>query len=289
MFSSIEELQQRLAECEYITDRNVATIVYLALKLQKPLLVEGPAGVGKTELAKVLAAATKSRLIRLQCYEGLDEAKALYEWNYQKQLLRLHTDQIESKTWEEAKQNIFTPEFLLTRPLLEALLAEEPVVLLIDEVDKSDEEFESFLLEILSDYQVTIPELGTVKATHIPIVILTSNNFREFGDALKRRCIHLYLDYPAYERELDIIYLKVPGIKQALAQQLVRFAQTIRKQKLKKAPSIAETIDWAQALLSLGINFIDEEIIRNTISILLKYQSDIEKISPKVSSFIPEH
>ncbi|NPV28302.1 MAG: MoxR family ATPase [Firmicutes bacterium] len=289
MFSSIEELQQKLAECEYITDRNVATVVYLALKLQKPLLVEGPAGVGKTELAKVLAKATKSRLIRLQCYEGLDEAKALYEWNYQKQLLRLHIDQMQNKSWEEAKQDIFTPEFLLTRPLLEALLAEVPVVLLIDEVDKSDEEFESFLLEILSDYQVTIPELGTIKALHIPIVILTSNSFREFGDALKRRCIHLYLDYPTFERELDIIYLKVPGIKQALAQQLVRFVQTIRKQKLKKAPSIAETIDWAQALLTLGISSIDEEIIQSTISILLKYQSDIEKISPKVSSLIPEH
>lgn len=289
MFSSIEELQQKLAEYEYITDRNVATVVYLALKLQKPLLVEGPAGVGKTELAKVLAKATKSRLIRLQCYEGLDEAKALYEWNYQKQLLRLHIDQMQNKSWEEAKQDIFTPEFLLTRPLLEALLAEVPVVLLIDEVDKSDEEFESFLLEILSDYQVTIPELGTIKALHIPIVILTSNSFREFGDALKRRCIHLYLDYPTFERELDIIYLKVPGIKQALAQQLVRFVQTIRKQKLKKAPSIAETIDWAQALLTLGISSIDEEIIQSTISILLKYQSDIEKISPKVSSLIPEH
>ncbi|MDH7578777.1 MAG: MoxR family ATPase [Bacillota bacterium] len=289
MFSSIEELQQKLATCEYITDRNVATIVYLSLKLQKPLLVEGPAGVGKTELAKVLALATNSQLIRLQCYEGLDEAKALYEWNYQKQLLRLHLDQIHSKSWEEAKQNIFTPEFILTRPLLQALLSEVPIVLLIDEVDKSDEEFESFLLEILSDYQVTIPELGTIKALHIPIVILTSNNFREFGDALKRRCIHLYLDYPTYERELDIIYLKVPGIKQALAQQLVRFVQTIRKQKLKKAPSIAETIDWAQALLTLGINFVDEEIIQNTLNILLKYQSDIEKILPRVSSLIPEH
>lgn len=289
MFSSIEELQQKLAECEYITDRNVSTVVFLALKLQKPLLVEGPAGVGKTELAKVLAKATRSRLIRLQCYEGLDEAKALYEWNYQKQLLRLHIDQMQNKSWEEAKQDIFTPEFLLTRPLLEALLAEVPVVLLIDEVDKSDEEFESFLLEILSDYQVTIPELGTIKALHIPIVILTSNSFREFGDALKRRCIHLYLDYPTFERELDIIYLKVPGIKQALAQQLVRFVQTIRKQKLKKAPSIAETIDWAQALLTLGISSIDEEIIQSTISILLKYQSDIEKISSRVSSLIPEH
>ncbi len=244
--------------------------------------------MGKTELAKVIALATNSRLIRLQCYEGLDEAKALYEWNYQKQLLRLQIEQAQNKSWTEARQDIFAPEFLLTRPLLEAMLAEENIVLLIDEVDKSDEEFESFLLEILSDYQVTIPELGTIKANRIPIVILTSNSFREFGDALKRRCIHLYLDYPSFERELEIIYLKVPGIQQVLGQQIVRFVQTIRKQKLKKAPSIAETIDWAKALLNMGVSFIDEEIIQNTLSILLKYQTDIQKISPKVSSFIPE-
>lgn len=288
MFSSIDEVQQRLSEYKYLTDRPVATIIYLALKLQKPLLVEGPAGVGKTELAKVIAGATGSRLIRLQCYEGLDEAKALYEWNYQKQLLRLHIGQVQNRSWDEAKQDIFSSEFLLSRPLLEALLSDQSIVLLIDEVDKSDEEFESFLLEILSDYQVTIPELGTIKATRIPIVILTSNSFREFGDALKRRCIHLYLDYPSFERELEIIYLKVPGIQQTLGQMIVRFVQTIRKQKLKKAPSIAETIDWSRALLSMGVSFIDEEIIQNSLSILLKYQSDIEKISPKISSFIPE-
>ncbi len=288
MFSSINELQQQLSQCQYLTDRPVATIIYLALKLQKPLLVEGPAGVGKTELAKVIALATGSRLIRLQCYEGLDEAKALYEWNYQKQLLRLHIDQVQNRAWAEAKQDIFSSEFLLQRPLLEALQAEERIVLLIDEVDKSDEEFESFLLEILSDYQVTIPELGTVKANRIPIVILTSNSFREFGDALKRRCIHLYLDYPGFERELQIIRLKVPGIGQALGQQVVSFVQAIRKQKLKKAPSISETIDWARALLSMGNECIDEETAQNTLSILLKYQSDITKISPKVSSYIPD-
>ncbi|MGD0153427.1 MAG: MoxR family ATPase [Thermacetogeniaceae bacterium] len=288
MFSSIDELQQQLSQCQYLIDRPVATVIYLALKLQKPLLVEGPAGVGKTELAKVIAQATGSRLIRLQCYEGLDEAKALYEWNYQKQLLRLHIDQVQNRSWAEAKQDIFSAEFLLHRPLLEALLADERIVLLIDEVDKSDEEFESFLLEILSDYQVTIPELGTVKANGIPIVILTSNSFREFGDALKRRCIHLYLDYPSFERELQIIHLKVPGIGQALGQQVVCFVQAIRKQKLKKAPSISETLDWARALLSMGIEFIDEEIVQNTLSILLKYQSDITKISPKVSSYMPD-
>jgi len=288
MFGSVEELQKKLAACDYITDRHVATIVYLALKLQKPLLVEGPAGVGKTELAKVLAQATNSRLIRLQCYEGLDEAKALYEWNYQKQLLRLHVAQTQSKDWEEAKQDIFTPEFLLRRPLLEALSSEEPVVLLIDEVDKSDEEFESFLLEILSDYQVTIPELGTVKSNHIPAVILTSNSSREFGDALKRRCIHLYLDYPTFERELDIIHLKVPGINDCLAQQIVSFVQILRKQRLKKAPSIAETIDWAKSILTLGSKAVDEEIVQGTLSILLKYQSDIDKVYNKVSSLLPE-
>lgn len=289
MFGSVEELQEKLAACSYLIDRYVATIVYLALKLQKPLLVEGPAGVGKTELAKVLAQATSSRLIRLQCYEGLDEAKALYEWNYQKQLLRLYLAQAQRKDWEEAKQDIFTEEFLLTRPLLEALLSKEPVVLLIDEVDKSDEEFESFLLELLSDYQITIPELGTIKASNIPIVVLTSNSSREFGDALKRRCIHLYLDYPTFERELNIIYLKVPGIKESLAKQIVSFVQALRKQKLKKAPSIAETIDWARSIIALGSSIIDEEIVQNTLSILLKYQSDIEKVFNKIPSLLPEN
>ncbi len=288
VFSSIDELQQKFSECRYIVDRPVATVVYLALKLRKPLLVEGPAGVGKTELARVLAESTNSPLIRLQCYEGLDEAKALYEWNYQKQLLRLYLDQAQQKTWDEAKQDIFTEEFLLARPLLKSLVSERPVVLLIDEVDKSDEEFESFLLEILSDYQVSIPEFGTVKAKHIPTVVLTSNNFRDFGDALKRRCIHLYLDYPSYERELEIVRLKVPGIKEALARQIVRFVQNLREQKLKKAPSIAETIDWAQALLALGVDSLDEETVESTLGILLKYQSDIEKVTAKkVASLLP--
>lgn len=288
MFQTVDDLQNRLAECNYLTDRHTATVVYLAIKLQKPLLVEGPAGVGKTELAKVLASATNSRLIRLQCYEGLDEAKALYEWNYQKQLLCLHMKQTQSKSWQEAKYDIFTPEFLQRRPLLEALESGENTVLLIDEVDKSDEEFESFLLEILSDYQVTIPELGTIMAKQIPLVVLTSNSFRDFGDALKRRCIHLYLDYPTFERELEIVNLKVPGIGKALAQQVVCFIQLLRKQNLKKAPSIAEAIDWGRALLALDIQHIDTEIVQNTLNILLKYQSDIEKILPKISSLLPD-
>lgn len=286
MFYSVEELQKRLAACNYLTDKDVATVIYLAVRLQKPLLVEGPAGVGKTELAKALAAATNSRLIRLQCYEGLDEAKALYEWNYQKQLLCLHVKQNRSKSWGEAKDDIFTPEFLLRRPLLEALDSEEPAVLLIDEVDKSDEEFESFLLEILSDFQVTIPELGTIKARRIPIAVLTSNNFRDFGDALKRRCFHLYLDYPTFERELEIIHLKAPEIDRLLAEQAVLFIQTIRKQNLKKPPSIAETIDWARALLTLNVQKIDDQAARGTLSILLKYQTDIEKILPRISSLL---
>jgi len=270
MFQSREELEKKLAEHNYLIDRNVATVVFLAVKLQKPLLVEGPAGVGKTELAKALAAATNSRLIRLQCYEGLDEAKALYEWNYQKQLLCLYLMQNQSKSWHEAKDDIFTQEFLLRRPLLEALESTEPVVLLIDEVDKSDEEFESFLLEILSDYQITIPELGTIKAKNVPLTVLTSNNFRDFGDALKRRCVHLYLDYPTFERELEIIRLKVPGIDQLLAQQLVSFVQVLRKQNIKKPPSIAETIDWARSLLTLSVPRIDADIVQITLSILLK-------------------
>jgi MoxR-like ATPase len=288
LYNSVAELQQSLADCEYITDRNVATIVYLSMKLQKPLLVEGPAGVGKTELAKVLARITGSRLIRLQCYEGLDEAKALYEWNYQKQLLRLQMEQNSGLSWDQARQDIFTEEFLLSRPLLEALTSKEPIVLLIDEVDKSDEEFESFLLEILSDYQITIPELGTVGAAQIPLVVLTSNNFREFGDALKRRCIHLYLDYPTMERELEIVNLKVPGIHEALAHQVVSFVQALRKQKLKKAPSIAETIDWANSLLTLGCDHIDAELVGSTLNVLLKYQHDIDRITPKVASLLPE-
>ncbi len=288
MFQSREELEKKLAEYHYLIDRDVATVVYLAVKLQKPLLVEGPAGVGKTELAKALAAVTNSRLIRLQCYEGLDEAKALYEWNYQKQLLCLHLKQNQSKSWHEAKDDIFTQEFLLRRPLLDALESIEPVVLLIDEVDKSDEEFESFLLEILSDYQITIPELGTVKAKSVPLTVLTSNNFRDFGDALKRRCVHLYLDYPTFERELEIIKLKVPGIDQLLSQQLVSFVQLLRKQNIKKPPSIAETIDWARSLITLCVSRIDADIVQSTLSILLKYQSDIDKILPRVSSLLPD-
>lgn len=281
MFKSAPEVMKKLAEQDYLVDKKVATVIYLALQLDKPILIEGPSGVGKTELAKVLAAAMSRPLIRLQCYEGLDETKALYEWNYQKQLLRLQVEKNNLKDWQDAKQDIFSIEFLLQRPLLQALMAQEPVVLLIDEIDKSDEEFESFLLEILSDYQVTVPEIGTVSASCIPVVVLTSNNTRQLSDALKRRCIHLYLDYPDAARELEIVRLRVPSISQDLAAQVVNFVQKLRTQKFKKAPSIAETIDWARALMALNVDGLTEDILADTISVLLKYQTDIDKLGDK--------
>lgn len=288
MFASALELKEVLAGLDYLVDKKTATVVFLALKLNKPLLIEGPSGVGKTELANVLALATSRQLIRLQCYEGLDEAKALYEWDYQKQLLRLHVEKNSGKDWGEVKQDIFTVEFILQRPLLKALMSPDPVVLLIDEVDKSDEEFESFLLEILSDYQVTIPEIGTIRASSIPLVVLTSNNTRQLSDALKRRCIHLYLDYPDAARELAIVRLKVPSLKQDLARQVVNFVQNLRREKLKKAPSIAETIDWARALLALKVDDLTEEVMDETINVLLKYQADIEKLGDKkISAYMP--
>jgi len=288
VFASALELKEVLAGLDYLVDKKTATVVFLALKLNKPLLIEGPSGVGKTELANVLALATSRQLIRLQCYEGLDEAKALYEWDYQKQLLRLHVEKNSGKDWGEVKQDIFTVEFILQRPLLKALMSPDPVVLLIDEVDKSDEEFESFLLEILSDYQVTIPEIGTIRASSIPLVVLTSNNTRQLSDALKRRCIHLYLDYPDAARELAIVRLKVPSLKQDLARQVVNFVQNLRREKLKKAPSIAETIDWARALLALKVDDLTEEVMDETINVLLKYQADIEKLGDKkISAYMP--
>ncbi|MGZ8734393.1 MAG: AAA family ATPase, partial [Acidimicrobiia bacterium] len=246
-------------------------------RLEKPVLVEGPAGVGKTELAKAIATVSGSRLIRLQCYEGLDEAKALYEWNYKKQLLRIQADREHEGDWAEVEADIFSEPFLLTRPLLEAIRAEEPIVLLIDEVDRVEIETEALLLEVLSDFQVSIPELGTITGKQRPIVILTSNNTRELSEALKRRCLFLHIDYPDIEREKDIVRVRVPEIDDALADQVAQVVRSIRALDLKKAPSISETIDWARTLLFLGRNEIDPEVIGETLHVLLKYQSDITK------------
>jgi MoxR-like ATPases len=273
VFSSPAAAAAQLAEVRYLTDDATATTVYLAAALEKPLLVEGPAGVGKTQLAKAVAAATGADLIRLQCYEGLDEARALYEWNYKKQLLRIQAASSDQR-WEETHDDIFTEEFLLTRPLLTAIRRAEPTVLLVDEVDKTDVEVEALLLEVLSDYQVTIPELGTVSAVRRPYVVITSNATRELSEALKRRCLYLHLDYPAPERERDIVLAQVPGIEEALAQQLADTAATLRTLELKKAPSVAETIDWARTLLALGIGTLDEDAIARTLGVVLKHNSD---------------
>src|SRR5215469_11220707 len=253
-FESVPAVREGLAGVSYLADEGIAGVVYLADRLGKPVLVEGPAGVGKTELAKSVAAMTGSRLIRLQCYEGLDESKALYEWNYKKQLLRIQAQRVveqEGESWDDLEDDIFSEDFLLTRPLLEAIRATEPVVLLIDEVDRVEVETEALLLEILSDYQVSIPELGTVTATQIPLVFLTSNNTRELSEALKRRCLYLHIDYPDIDREREIVLAKVPGVTEHLADEIVRIVRSIRALELKKSPSVSETLDWARTLLLL--------------------------------------
>jgi MoxR-like ATPase len=278
-FASPPEVVERLGACDYLCDEAIATVVFLADRLGKPVLVEGPAGTGKTELAKSVARALEARLIRLQCYEGVDEAKALYEWNYKKQLLRIQAEQGREQTWEEVETNIFGEDFLLERPLLSAIRSPEPTVLLIDEIDKTDFEFEGLLLELLSDFQVTIPEMGTVEAKQIPFVFLTSNNTRELSEALKRRCLYLYLDYPDIEREKAIVLARVPELPEVLADQIVRLIRSIRAMELKKAPSIAETLDWARTLLHLGVTEMDEETARRTMTVVLKYQSDVEKVA----------
>ena len=279
-FESVQSVRDALREVAYLADEGIAGVAYLADRLAKPVLVEGPAGTGKTQLAKSIAEVTGSRLIRLQCYEGLDESKALYEWNYKKQLLRIQTergDDGHAEDWTEIRDDIFSDEFLLTRPLLEAITATEPVVLLIDEVDRVEVETEALLLEILSDYQVSIPELGTITATQIPLVFLTSNNTRELSEALKRRCLYLHVDYPQLEREREIVLAKTPGITEALADQVARIVRSIRQLDLKKAPSVSETLDWARTLLLLNIDTIDEATAKETLHILLKYQTDIAK------------
>src|SRR5207342_96863 len=282
-FETVPEVRDGLKSVSYLADDGIAGVVFLADRLQKPVLVEGPAGTGKTQLAKSVAEMTGARLIRLQCYEGLDESKALYEWNYKKQLLRIQAERNNESTWEDIETDIFSDEFLLTRPLLEAIRSDEPVVLLIDEVDRVEVETEALLLEVLSDYQVSIPELGTLTAKQIPLVFLTSNNTRELSEALKRRCLFLHIDYPDLDREKEIVLTKVPGVSENLADQIARIVRSIRQLDLKKAPSVSETIDWARTLVLLGINNIDAQQAKETLHILLKYQTDIAKAAKELS------
>ncbi len=263
-----------LRNARYVTNERVETAVFLALALEKPLLVEGPAGAGKTEIAKVLAEMLGTELVRLQCYEGLDEARALYEWNYQKQLLRLQADEAQGLGWEQLSQHIFSREYLLERPLLKAISSPHKTVLLIDEIDKSDEEFEAFLLELLSDFQISIPELGTIRARHRPVVVLTSNRARELSEALRRRCLHLFIDFPGIEQERRILQLKIPDLDSALAAAAARFVNSLRKLELAKQPSIAETLDWVRALVELGVREIDLSAVRATLGLLLKHEAD---------------
>jgi MoxR-like ATPase len=308
-FDSVADVRARLASVGYLADDGIAGVVYLADRLAKPVLVEGPAGTGKTELAKSVARVSDSRLIRLQCYEGLDESKALYEWNYKKQLLRIQAQRVVSDAdaddaaaatdgggaghdgeirsgvaWRDLEEDIFSEEFLLARPLLEAIRSPESVVLLVDEVDRVELETEALLLEVLSEYQVSIPELGTVRAERIPLVFLTSNNTRELSEALKRRCLYLHLDYPTLERERDIVLTRVPGIGAELADQVARIVRSLRTLELKKYPSVSETLDWARTLVVLGVESIDAEQAKATLHVLLKYRSDLERASKELTA-----
>ncbi|MEA3056701.1 MAG: hypothetical protein QOD30_2133 [Actinomycetota bacterium] len=285
-FESVPAVRESLGKVDYLADEGIAGIVYLADRLQKPILVEGPAGTGKTQLAKSVAEMSGARLIRLQCYEGLDESKALYEWNYKKQLLRIQAER-HATDWDAIEDDIFSDDFLLTRPLLEAIRSDDPVVLLIDEVDRVEVETEALLLEILSEYQVSIPEMGTVVAKQIPLVFLTSNNTRELSEALKRRCLYLHVDYPDLEREKLIVTTKVEGVSENLADQIARVVRSLRQLDLKKAPSVSETIDWARTLVLLGIQTIDAKVATDTLNVLLKYRTDIAKAEKELATNAP--
>jgi MoxR-like ATPase len=283
-FEDVDEVARRLAEAGYLTTPMIANVAFLADRLEKPVLAEGPAGVGKTELAKALAAATGARLIRLQCYEGLDESKALYEWNYKKQLLRIQADRAQDASWAAVEADIFSEPFLLTRPLLEAIRAADPVVLLIDEVDRVEVETEALLLEVLSDFQVSIPELGTITGTRRPFVLLTSNATRELSEALRRRCLYLHLDYPGLDRERDIIRARVPDVDAVLAAQMAGVLRAIRQLELKKAPSISETLDWARTLVHLEIDRLDPGTVAETLHLLLKHERDLARARSELAT-----
>jgi MoxR-like ATPase len=302
LFDSVESVQSKLGDLNYICDTSVATVVFLAQRLEKPVLVEGPAGVGKTELAKVVATATGSQLIRLQCYEGLDEAKALYEWEYSKQLLytqilkeRFSEVMTGAKTVREAAERVgkedsvfFSENFLVPRPLMSAIMAKTPTLLLIDEVDKGDPEFEAFLLEVLSDFQITVPEIGTIRAEKRPLVFLTSNNSREMSDALKRRCLHLFIDFPSEALEIRILEARVPESGEKLRADLVRMMQALRNLDLKKSPSISETLDWARALLALNAKELDRDVVTQTLNVILKYEGDVRKAEGELDKLLSE-
>ena len=277
---SVAEVKQALADVGYLADEPAALVSFLAQRLGKPVLVEGPAGVGKTELAKALSRATGRELVRLQCYEGLDEAKAMYEWNYRKQLLRIQAGG--EAGWSDVQEDIFSAEFLLERPLMQAIASPEPVVLLIDEIDKTDQEFEAMLLELLSDFQITIPELGRIEAKTMPIVVLTSNDSRELTEALKRRCLYLWLDYPGIEREIEIVHLHAPELPATLTRRLVEVIDMVRALDLKKPPSIAESIDWARTLVLMGADDIDRETFAQSMSIIVKHRTDLDVVAERV-------
>ena len=284
MREEIKKIRDLMESADYVTDPAIATSVHLAMTLRKPLLIEGHAGVGKTEVAKVMARMLETRLIRLQCYEGLDSAQALYEWNYPKQILHIKLQERSDKPAGEKEHEIFSEDFLIRRPLLQAITPSgKPPVLLIDEIDRADEEFEAFLLEVLSDYQVTIPEIGTIKAVEPPYVILTSNRIRELSDALRRRCLYLWVDYPGFEKEVRIVTRKVPGVNQKLAREISKFMESLRTVRLAKLPGVAETLDWAQALSSLHADHLDEELVLETLGCVLKDPDDIKRVRKELA------